>query len=352
MPADTSEDQFQEEVLKLFAEEGLEWLGQCKTALEELEGGPPPDRASKLYDTILRSLTNLMGSAATVDLAALQKLALALIPLLQALQSKKVAGKPEHFDTIRQGLTLLTSATQVLEKAESKLVVIVNLESIMRLQAEHIQKSVAKVQGVAQASPAASKEKGSQDRKTLAKIVKALLDLTHSRPSSLEPTRHLVEIVLRKLHRLLDQDATALTAGSVSSILFKLEGLDERFLEEIQRRQGTVKKALAELKSGKGASDAQKQTLQDALHEISFLHEMAREVGALAIAQVLHGLEILLLQVVYKGVALDPKRVAGVVSRVDTLGTMVQQWVELGRAEKAAIEKILAPLLDEKPAHK
>ncbi len=352
MATDTSENQFQEEVLKLFAEEGLEWLGQCKTALEELESGPPPDRTAKLYDIILHCLTNLMGSAATVDLAALQKLALALIPLLQALQSNKVAGKPEHFDTIRQGLTLLTSATQVLEKADSKMVVIVNLESIMRLQAEHIQKSVAKVQGVAQAPPPSSKDKGGQDRKSLAKIGRALLDLKHNRSSSLEPTRSLVEIVLRKLHRLLDQDSTALTAGSASSILFQLEGLDARFLEETQRRQGTVKKALAELKHGKRDSEEQKKNLQDALQELAFLYEMAREVGAVATAKLLHGLEALLLQVVYKGVTLDPKRVEVIVSRVDTLGTMAQQWVEMGHAEKAAIEKALAPLLDEKPARK
>ena len=352
MSTDTSEKQFQEEVLKLFAEEGLEWLGQCKAALEELESGPPPDRAAKLYDTILRSLTNLMGSAATVDLAALQKLALALVPLLQALQSNKVVGKPEHFDTIRQGLTLLTSATQVLEKADSKTVVIVNLESIMRLQAEHIQKSVAKVQGVAHMPSSSSKDKSDQDRKPLAKIVNAIFNLKHSRPSALEPTRNLVEIVLRKLHRLLDQDSTALTAGSVSSILFQLEGLDARFLEETQRRQGTVKKALAELQHGKSDSEAQKRNLQDALRELAFLHDMAREVGAVAMAKLLHGLETLLLQVVYKGVTLDPKRVEVIVSRVGALGTMAQQWVEMGQAEKTAIEKALAPPLDENPARK
>ncbi len=350
MATDTSENQFQEEVLKLFAEEGLEWLGHCKTALEQLENGAPPDQAAKLYDTILRSLTNLMGSAATVDLAALQKLALALIPLLQALQSNKVAGKSEHFNTIRQGLTLLTSATQVLEKADSKTVVIVNLESIMRLQAEHIQKSVAKVQGVANAPSSPSKETVEHDRKSLATIVNAIINLKNSRSSSLEPTRNLVEIVLRKLHRLLDQDSTALTANSVSSILFQLEGFDARFLEETQRRQGTVKKALAALKNGKCDSEEHKRNFQDALHELALLHEMAREVGAVTMTKLLHGLESLLLLVVYKGVTLDPKRVAVILSRVDALGTMAQQWVEMSRSEKAAIEKAIAPLLDENPA--
>src|SRR2546422_1138859 len=93
---DTSEDQFQEEVLQLFAEEGLEWIKQIKVALQELESGVTLDKEKKHYDIILRSLTNLMGSAATVELAALQKLTLALVPLLQAMQTKKVPAKPER----------------------------------------------------------------------------------------------------------------------------------------------------------------------------------------------------------------------------------------------------------------
>ena len=89
MSIETSEDQFQEEVLQLFAEEGLEWIKQIKVALQELESGPTPDKEKKHYDIILRCLTNLMGSAATVDLTALQKLILTLVPLLQAMQPKK-----------------------------------------------------------------------------------------------------------------------------------------------------------------------------------------------------------------------------------------------------------------------
>src|SRR5437660_1325298 len=130
MAMDASEDQFQEEVLKLFAEEGLEWVSQIRASLQELESGQAGDKAPKHYDLILRSLTNLMGSAATVDLSALQKLCLALIPLLQAMQSNKVVAAPEHFATIRQGLALLASAVQVLEMAESKTVVVANLEGI------------------------------------------------------------------------------------------------------------------------------------------------------------------------------------------------------------------------------
>lgn len=344
-----NEDQFQEEVLKLFAEEGLEWVGQIRAALQELEKGAPPEREPKLYETVIRSLTNLMGSAATVDLAALQKLALAMIPLIQAMHGKKVAPKPEHFATIRQGLALLASAVQVLDMAESKTVVTVNLESIMQLQAEYIQRTVSKLQGVA---PAAPKEDAFKERKFLAGVVEALLDLKHARPSSLEPSRNLIEFVLRRLHRMLDQETTGITAATVSSLLHQIESLDERFLDEVQQRLAMVTKALTDLKSAAGKPEAQKRNLQDALREISFLYEMAGDVGAVAIAQFLHGLETLLLEVVYKGVALSPQRVDGVASRVEAIVTMARQWVEMGRAENAAIEKTLATLLDASLASK
>lgn len=343
-----SEDQFQEEVLKLFAEEGLEWVGQIKTALQELETGAPPDREPQLYNTVIRSLTNLMGSAATVDLAALQKLALAMIPLLQAMHSKKVVAQPEHFATIRQGLALLASAVQVLDMAESKTVVVANLESIMQLQAEHIQRVVSKLKGVAPSPP---KEDAFKERKFLAMAVEALLDLKHARPSSLEPSRNLIEFMLRRLHRMLDQETTGITAATVSSLLHQIEGLDVHFMGEIQQRLTTVTKSLKELTAG-GKPETQKRNLQDSLREISCLYEAARDIGAVAIAQFLHGLETLLLEVVYENVALNPQRVDGVAARVDTIIAMAKQWAELGRTEKAAIEKALAPLLDANLANK
>jgi len=345
----TSEDQFQEEVLKLFAEEGLEWVGQIKTALQELESGAPPDREPKLYETVIRSLTSLMGSAATVDLAALQKLALAMIPLLQAMHHKKLTPQPEHFGTIRQGLALLASAVQVLDMAESKTVVVANLESIMQMQADHIQRVVSKLQGIDASPP---KEDASKERKFLAMVVEALLALKLARPSSLEPSRNLIEFVLRRLHRMLDQETTGITAAAVSSLLHQIEGLDNHFLEETQERLAVVTKVLADLKSAKGKPESQKQKLQDALREISFLYETARDVGAIAIKQFLHGLEILLLEVAYKGVALTPQRVGDVSTRVEAVITMAKQWTDLGRAEKAAIEKALATLLDASLAHK
>jgi len=343
---DTSEDQFQEEVLQLFAEEGLEWIKQIKVALQELESGATPDKEKKHYDIILRSLTNLMGSAATVELVALQKLALSLVPLVQAMQAQKVAATPEHFATIRQGIALLTAAVQVLGTASQRMIVKTNLESIMQLQAEGLQRAIAKVQGVVQAAAPTAKRPVGPQGTYLDQLVQTLLDLKHARPSSLEPSRNLVELVLRRVHRLSDQESAEVTAASAASILRQLERLDERFLEETGRRLETVKQVLVGLKSGAGDPHAQKANLQAGLREISLLYETARNTGATPIVQFLHGLETLLLEVVYRGVALDPQRVEAVTVRVGSLMAMAQQWVEMGRTEQAAIEKALAPLID------
>ena len=342
---ETSEDQFQEEVLQLFAEEGLEWIKQIKVALQELESGATPDKEKKHYDILLNSLTNLMGSAATVELTALQKLTLALIPLLQAMQTKKVPPQPEHFATIRQGIALIAASVQVLHMASPRTVAKANLESIMQHQAEGLQRAVAKLPGVPKAAAPVAKRPVNPEATYLGKIVQALLDLKHARPSSLEPSRNLVELVLRKLHRLSDQESAEVTAASVASILRQLEGLDKRFLEDTRRRVETVKKAIAGLKTGTSDPHAQKANLQGSLRDISLLYETAREVGATPIVQFLHGLETLLLEVVYKGVALVPQRVETVAARVDALVAMAQHWVEMGRTEQAAIEKALTPLL-------
>src|SRR3989454_4514472 len=308
---DTSEDQFQEEVLQLFAEEGLEWIKQIKVALQELESGATPDKEKKHYDIILRCQTNQMGSAATVDLTAHQNLILPLVPLLQAMQTQKVAAKPEHFATIRQGIALVTASVQVLHMATQRTIAKTNLESIMHLQADGLQRAVAKVHGLPKAAAPAAKRPVSPEGTYLGKIVQALLDLKHARPSALEPSRNLVELVLRRLHRLSDQESADVTAASIASILHQLEGLRGPVLQETPRRLETLQQGFAGLKGRTQEPPSQRAKVQDRLGEISLLYEMAREVGAIPIVQFLHGLETLLLEVVYKSMTLVPQRVEG-----------------------------------------
>ena len=147
MATNPVEDEFQEEVLRLFALEALEWIRQVKAALLELEGAPAQERIQTLYDVILRSLTNLKGSAATVELPCIENLTFTLVPLLQRMQGKKMSTTSPQYAALRQGLEALSSAIQMLSIAETKTAVMAELESISRRQAEAVQADPAAAHG-------------------------------------------------------------------------------------------------------------------------------------------------------------------------------------------------------------
>src|SRR6185503_9771912 len=107
------EGEFQEEVLRVFALEALEWIRQIKVALLELEGTPDAAQAQILYESIRRSLTNLKGSAATVDLPSMGNLAFMLVPLLQHMQKDGGVSTWDYSGPLQQGLGALSSVIQV-----------------------------------------------------------------------------------------------------------------------------------------------------------------------------------------------------------------------------------------------
>lgn len=347
MSTNPLEDEFQEEVLRLFALEALEWLRQIKSALLELEGEPAPDRASKLYDIVSRGLTNLKGSAATVDLPSLESLAFTLVPLLQALQGKKIVRSSEYYAAFRQGLESLSSAVQLLAVTDKKLAVVADLERITQRQTDAIKSTLSKVQMVTQA-PSLTREETSAPINSAA-IIAALLDLKRPRSPSSEPTRNLVEVVLRKIHSTLDMDSAEVTAASITRIVQDLEVLDERFLEEARLRFPTVAKALASLKDD---AIAKEKSVRTALQEIAVLYESARAVDATMMVQFLHGLETLLTEIYYKRITVHPQRFEVVGARLETILSEAGKWVAVGRTERTVIEKVVARLMGTKLALK
>jgi hypothetical protein len=69
MAAET-EDDFQKELVELFVLEAHEWLQNIHVALDELQQAPVPERHAMLIGTISAGVTNLAGSAATINLPA------------------------------------------------------------------------------------------------------------------------------------------------------------------------------------------------------------------------------------------------------------------------------------------
>lgn len=344
------EGDFLEEVLNLFALEALEWVRQLKTALLELEGMPPPEQAQALHETLLRGLTNLKGSAATVNLPSVEELAFVLVPLLHAMQSEPVGSVSAHFAALRQGLEALASVIQVLAMAECKTAVMADLESVTRQHCHAVRCAVARAKAAPQAQVEEENSEHRSDWIPPVNAIQALLRLRQAPGWSSKPTRNLAAKVVRQIHRARDLDSPTAMAVSITLMLQDLETLDERFLAEVKHRTAAIAAVLASLKSTEEGTSERDKALHSALHEIAMLYECARRLEVIPIIQFLQGLETFLIELRAKHLTLTPEKYEAVAQRVGLILPMAQQWLELGRAERAAIEKVTGRLTSSDPA--
>jgi hypothetical protein len=336
------EDEFHEEVLRLFALEALEWIRQIQAALLELEDAPATQRAHQLYEIILRNITNLKGSAATVDLPSIGNLAFMLVPLLQHMQKDQRVAASDYYGPLRQGLAALSSVIQVLAMAQTKGLVVEDLENITRRQADALQTAVTKARTTALIveHPAPS----TQSVET-AQIITALLRLKRARSFTSAPRRNFAELVLRKVHAVQEVDSSTVMAASLNHIIQELRDADERFLEETRQRSVTIEKVLTELKPDSTDTPAYQRKIREALREVARLYPCVIGVDAAEIIQFLHGLEIFLIDVLYKRVPPPALRIDAVASRFVALRAMAQEWVDIGLKEWTELEKIFTDLL-------
>jgi len=329
MADDLRDDQFQKEVLELFALEANEWLGQIKAALRELESNSDSGVRPKLFNIVHRGITNLGGSAATVDLPAIQQLTFGLLPLLDALRSQRVPESVELFTALRNGLERIKGAVQqVAEPTQTAA------------------GQLTKVTGEITEPPAPSSSEPSAPLPVSPKpatILKALRELQQVRTQSLEPTRNLVELVIRRTEGDSAQGCDSIDGPRVQRILRELDGLDEQFLSEVQRLMPVISKVVLDLKTGASTASKPNENLEPLLRQIQSLHDAARAVNATAIMRFLQGLHSFLTVVAHRGLSLVLQRFDAVTSRLGAVVPMAQQWVEVGRVERAAIGKVLPP---------
>jgi len=336
------EDEFHEEVLRLFALEALEWIRQIQASLLELEDAPATQRAHQLYGIILRNITNLKGSAATVELPSIGNLAFMLVPLLQHMQKDQRVATSDYYGPLRQGLGALSSVIQVLAMAETKALVVEDLENITRRQADALQSAVTKARTMALIVEHPTPSTQSVET---AQLVTALLRLKRARALASAPGRNLAELVLRKVHAVQEVDSSTVMAGSLNHIMQELRDGDERFLEETRQRSVTIEKVLMELETDPADSPAHQRKIREALREVARLYACAIRVEAAEIIQFLHGLEIFLINILYQRVAAPALRIEAVASRFVALRAMAQEWVDIGLQEWTELEKIFTDLL-------
>lgn len=325
MEPNSTLDPFQQEVVALFAAEAQEWLSQVETALHELEAGPPQFRCAKLFETIRHGITNLGGSAATVERPDIEQLAYALLPHLDALEGQgriTSAGQCAH---LREALEALAVAIQKL---------------IPPATAPAAAASPHPVAASA-VSPVSAPDTAAAPPVLTGPVVDALIELQQSRGDSAETTRVLLDALVQVRPGDAGQPIVTADRETIIRNLKELEALDAQLLADVQQRLPGIQHAIASLKASGAAAFASNGSLEGILQDVARLRDEAFAAGASTVTSFFKGLHSWLSLVVRQQVAVSPQRIDAVEARLNVVLAMTQQWVEVGRMKKANIEQFL-----------
>lgn len=324
MEPNSMTDPFQQEIIALFAAEAQEWLGQVETALHELEAGPPQFRCAKLFETIRNGVTNLGGSAATVERPDIEKLAFAMLPHLEAIEGQGRVSSAGQCAALRESLEHLATAIQRLIPSAAPAA------------------AASQPAAVPAAAPAATAPAvASAPTALTGPIIDALIELQQSRAESAETTKVLVDSLIQVPAGGAGQGVVTGDREAIVRNLKELDALDAQLLADVQKRLPNIQKAFASLKAGGAAAFASNGSLDDVLQDVARLRDEAFAAGAASVMSFFKGLHSWLSLVARQQVAVPAQRFDAVESKLKSALTMAQQWVDVGRMKKANVEQFL-----------
>ena len=346
---------FEKEVIGLFALEAHEWLNQIYSALKRLGEGANGTIRPKLHGIMLQGLTNLAKSAATVQLTGIENMASNLLPILQhadrqepRLMTTALASLQAGLDRIASAVRRAEQGTEVEQPAEQP-----EIEDPGKVEVETAPEESWEVSEAETAIGIDVKQLDVIDTQgsmfsaqvevlpigavTGQSLLQALRDLQHVRSRSVQPARDVLESVILRA----EQETGNLTVYDVRRILDELDRLDERFLGEVIRRVPIVSAVLSELRHDGATDFVTASQLDPVVEQVEALYDAAGSVQARMMTMFLQGLRSFLVVAAYRKAATLPQRLATVEVRIQSLMPMAEQWVNIGRVERAAIVEIL-----------
>ena len=323
------DEDFRKELLDLFAVEAAEWLEQAKTALQELRDQGGSDRFPTLLEMIRGSLTNLGGSAATVELPNIEQLAYGVFPVLDSCLATGTSLSSSDWEVLHQQLECVSQAIDPLRASGS----VATTADVETEDSEQEREDHPEV-------PVSGGEDTSADFPSLSPV-SILLQLKENSAFSFNPTRKLLDRLLDTVQALTPEGGGVVEAR-VNQFLHEVEGLDEEFLKAVESKISDITKTVASLKyspNGQGAVDG---GLAPTIETVHGLREQAARINAPPLEKFFQGLQGFLTVVATWGVTLVHSRLGAVEFRLGAVLPMVQRWVEQGRLEREAISKVLS----------
>jgi len=304
MAGDTS-DEFQKELVDLFVQEAHEWLQNIHVALDELQQGPPPDRHAALIGTLTAGVTNLGGSAATINLPDVEQASFAALPFIEAIKDPTKSFSVQDFLSLCKQLgqihTALSNATGVTFEEETEAVEV-----------------------VAGLSPA--------------DFLQTLRTLQHDQGPVAPSERNLIRTMIDQMEGQVQAGVQQVGADVIQGYLDWMSEAEDAFVQVIDTQMPTLKAKLSNLASAAAAANG---LVEASLQDVTQLRTEAQQVNATPAMTFFGGLQSLLSVVAERRVRLAAARVQSIITRLEVIKGLIHQWVERGRAERAAIGQAL-----------
>lgn len=306
-----TEDGFQKELVELFVQEAFEWLQQIHVALDELQQAPESGRHRVLAQTIKMGITNLGGSAATVNLTDVERASFSVLPFVESLQDPSARISADEFRALCEQLGyihgVLTRATGVTFDA---------------------------------ASP-----KISEQAPPSTILTNELLALLHGLQMKFGPSRtlrrNLVQTIVTQAEALVRRGTGHYQVDSIREFLDRSAEGDQVFLALVQQQEGHLTGVLRALVSGGSKAAACSTDLLMAVERVAQLWSAAQQINASQAMTFFMGLHSFLTIVVQQRVVISAQSIEAVELQLAQCVKAIEEWVESGRVERLAIQDVL-----------
>lgn len=302
-----AEDAFQKELIELFVQEAQEWLQQIHVALDELQQAPPAERHRSLVRTMKVGITNLGGSAATINLSDVERASFSALPFVEAVQDPGARISADDFlalckqlGHIHRALTRATGVTFTSDPgqppADNASAMIGTNELLVRLRAIH----------------AHSSEPGTF-------------------------SRNLVQTMMGQAEGLMNRGMEQCNLASIQEFLDRLAEAEQGFLGRVHQAVPHLSTLFQALRNG-GATSSH---LQNAVECVAQLWSAAQQVNASHATAFFMGLHSFLTLVMERRVEIVTDRYEAIRSRLVQTVNSLEEWAQSGQTERAAIQNVL-----------
>lgn len=303
-------DEFQRELLELFAAEAYEWLAQIQKALVRFHTSLDPSGRFDALGVIARGITSLGGSAATIDLPAIQEQVFGLLPVLEHLRGVDSVAAVDALANLRVALGNITTL-------------------------------VASSTGIPATVTFEAHKPGLRHAKEL---LHALHVLRRTQMRTTPVARSVTDSVIRRVQQDLEGGVSQVDMPTILAQIDEVCRDHDEFVSRVQATLPALSTAITALESisrgptGSRFSDQTREWLQ----AVDQLVDQARQREAVLLLQFFQGLSSFMKIVTERRLTISAQRFGAVEIRLGEMASVAQSWLEAERAERAAIVQLLA----------